>query len=692
MRFYNRYFLSSLIAVLLVLAISSLNAQIRLSSSDVGIGLYPTPVTKGQKAIVVNWDLPDDASQFALRRRVEGGSYQTISLTTENETSYTDTDIVPGIVYEYEFSCQLQRSISNNGNEVEVPWRMYGYCKSGIELDAHTQEGKTVLLVVDDVISVDIAEALDEFKLSLLQDGWGYREIQAPRTEKFSADSVQLTHQMIVEAIEDEPSISSIFLIGRIAVPYSGNIVPDGHTNNHVGAWPFDAFYASKSIRQLRDDIVNNDTGPREETKNIPGDGKFDHDAGVPIDLPIGRADFYNMPAFEQSEAELLNRYLRRAAEWHRGEGVTVHKGFVDDNFGAYGRFEAFAASGYRNFRSLLGFENTVRGDWELLLEEPYLFSYGCGGGTYTSAGGTVKTSDFTSGEWKGAFGFLFGSYFGDWDTKDNLMRASLASGNLLTCGWAGRPHWFIHGMSAGETMGDVFMTSYHNTNEYLSHIYPQNGSWAYINTAAFNIHIALMGDPTLNLYPSTVTETDHNLTKAAAITNTAALEWDDDGTGTYILLRSDNPNGPYSRIADTLITGGVYEDVYNIDGTAYYQLRRLDSNLDYGADVTRSYFAGDIAVDLKDWSTVEELASGGIQIIANQERVKITSDFKGRARLHISDISGRLIGSKEVILVHGENLFSMKTLSNNSLARGQYIILLETEAGKYSVPFANWD
>ena len=58
----------------------------------------------------------------------------------------------------------------------------------------------------------------------------------------------------------------------------------------------------------------------------------------------------------------------------------------------------------------------------------------------------------------------LFGSYFGDWDSSSNLMRGALASdGGALTCGWAGRPHWYLHPMAMGATVGDCLMLTQNN-------------------------------------------------------------------------------------------------------------------------------------------------------------------------------------------------------------------------------------
>ena len=49
----------------------------------------------------------------------------------------------------------------------------------------------------------------------------------------------------------------------------------------------------------------------------------------------------------------------------------------------------------------------------------------------------------------------LFGSWLGDWDSEDNIMRAVLATPDYgLTCAWSGRPHWFLQHMALGEPIG----------------------------------------------------------------------------------------------------------------------------------------------------------------------------------------------------------------------------------------------
>ena len=60
---------------------------------------------------------------------------------------------------------------------------------------------------------------------------------------------------------------------------------------------------------------------------------------------------------------------------------------------------------------------------------------------------GFATVSQLHNADYQGVFGMMLGSYFGDWNTQDNLMRSSVANGKLLTNVWAGRPNWFFHHM-----------------------------------------------------------------------------------------------------------------------------------------------------------------------------------------------------------------------------------------------------
>ena len=272
-------------------------------------------------------------------------------------------------------------------------------------------------------------------------------------------------------------------------MPYSGNINPDGH-GDHLGAWPADCYYGDVD-GSWTDIFVNSTTASPPRTQNIPGDGKFDQSI-LPSDmeLQVGRVDFNDMPAFTASEQQLLKNYLDKDHDYRKKIFSPLNQAVIDDNFGFFSS-EAFAASGFKNFGPLVGNTNISSADYfTSMTSASYKWSYGCGGGTYNSAGGIGTTANFAAANLQGVFTMLFGSYFGDWDTQNNFLKAPLAQGKVLTSVWSGRPHYQFHHMAMGENIGyDIMLTQNNPGGLYYGSPTSISGRW---------IHNALMGDPTL--------------------------------------------------------------------------------------------------------------------------------------------------------------------------------------------------
>ena len=99
------------------------------------------------------------------------------------------------------------------------------------------------------------------------------------------------------------------------------------------------------------------------------------------------------------------------------------------------------------------------------------------------------------------------GSYFGNWDCNsgvpnwnnntDNLMRATIASGQALTNVYAGQPNWFFHHMGLGDNIGYSTKVSMNNRTSNSTYL-PQNGGWS--GQGYTTIHLGLMGDPSLRM------------------------------------------------------------------------------------------------------------------------------------------------------------------------------------------------
>jgi len=359
----------------------------------------------------------------------------------------------------------------------------HSFVSGGFKIPAVHYRG-VLMLLIDSAYTVDLKNEISTFILDL--EGEGYQVLRKDINRNRPPKSVK---KFITDSYVLYPKLTTVILLGHIPVPYSGSIYPDGHAD-HQGAWPCDAYYGDMDENGWTDEIVNNIAGSRPENKNVPGDGKFDPSVfPSEVELQVGRIDFFNLPAFSLSDKDLMKRYLLKNHQYRHGLVSIENQAIINDNFG-YFDGEAFSSSGYRNFFSLMGTENTSLSPILNLSNSSALWAYGCGAGSYNSATGIATTSDFATKKFAAVFTMLFGSYFGDFDSQDNFMRAALASdGNILTTCWAGRPHWFFHTMALGEPIGVSTVMSQNNTSDYFS------------SNSANRIHIALLGDPTLKMY-----------------------------------------------------------------------------------------------------------------------------------------------------------------------------------------------
>jgi hypothetical protein len=296
----------------------------------------------------------------------------------------------------------------------------------------------------------------------------------------------------------------------------------------------------------------------------VPGDGEFDQTL-IPsdVDLCLGRVDLFDLPAFSIGETELLRRYLDKNHAFRHGLNGAQRRGLIDDNVGVLWGL-AVTGIGLRNFSAMFGAAQIHHVDYfNTMAEESYLWSQGCGGGSYTSCSGVGTSYDFASKTVRTVFTMLYGSYFGDWDVTDNLMRASLASQNsILACCYAGAPAWHFHHMALGETIG------------YSTKL-TQNNAFLYTPTdRARQIHIALMSDPTLRVHvvlpPSALS--------IESADGSAHLRWEPspDNIEGYHVYRSSTVRGDFSRLTKDLLQDTLFVDPAPLTGNNVYMVRAV--------------------------------------------------------------------------------------------------------------------
>jgi hypothetical protein len=196
------------------------------------------------------------------------------------------------------------------------------------------------------------------------------------------------------------------------------------------------------------------------------------------------------------------------------------------------------------------------------MADQSYLWSHGNGGGSFSSANGIGNSVDFASSSLKSVFTMMFGSYFGDWDSANNFLRSTIASGSTLTNAWSGRPHWQFHHMAMGANIGYSALWAY-NDNQYTT------------NYGKRFVHIALMGDPTLRMHtiaPPTnlqITENSGNVD----LTWTAST----DNVLGYHMYRKENSSSVFQRITSDIVSNTSFTDIdVNAQTTYHYLVRAI--------------------------------------------------------------------------------------------------------------------
>jgi hypothetical protein len=543
----------------IILLLSIVFCLVEYSSSQTSFD-YTVPITvvtqESPARIILNWPLNSGATNYSVgRKALNSVSWSTIAAGLAGTSiSFTDTNVVAGTGYDYRV---IRTGTPANG---------ISYVYAGIKIPATEYRGKMILLV-DDYFSDTLSAEILRLEKELIGDGWVVMRHDVSRT-----DSVPNVKNLIVtDYNSDTANVKALFILGHVPVPYSGAINPDGHPD-HYGAWGADVYYADVN-GTWTDGTVNATAASRPQNINIPGDGKFDQSL-IPsdVELQTGRVDYYDLPAFALTETELMHNYLNRDHDYKFKIFDPPKKCMVDDNFGAFGG-EAFGSNGWR-IASIVSPDSVSAQDYFTTLNStPSQWSYGCGGGSYTSCGGVGNTSNFAADTIFTVFSMVFGSYFGDWDSQNNFLRGPLASG-ALTSAWAGRPHWHFHPMSLGETIGFCAKMTQNN-----SFVYSGNNSTRYV-------HVSLMGDPGLRQH---VIAPPSNLTGANVSTNYVELHWNPspDSVLGYYIFKLNIATGIYNRISPTIVSDTNFYEANISTAINYYMVRAVRLE----ASVTGTYY-----------------------------------------------------------------------------------------------------
>lgn len=463
----------------------------------------------------VEHGIPLVPADSQVRRRSPGGVWEEVAANGPIERR---------TLYEY--------AVARTGDYPAVD-----YLYTGLEVPAVERRG-TAVLVVEQTLGSALEPELRRLLLDWVGDGWNVVRYTV------AEEAGPMEVKRLIQAQKAE----AVLLLGRVPVPYSGVLRPDGHPD-HCGAWPADVFYATGDDGWTDREVNHTNADVSVRQHNVPGDGKYDQsEIPSPVLRAVGRVDFRGMPVFPDDEVVLTRRYLDRLHAYRQCQLPVVERGWVQDTF--YGHAEHFAYSGWQNLSTLLGADGVSDGKWPNFPAEMQLWFAGCGSGGSDWMNGFGHTHDLLKRPLNAVFTLLFGSYFGDWALENNLMRGVMASdGGALTCGWAGRPHWYLHPMGMGATIGECLMLTQNNGADG----YRPTGSHAR------GVHIALLGDPTLRMH-RVAPPADLKVTPAG---RRVRLSWraSPQAGARYWVYRATAETGPYERLNESPLASPRYSD-----------------------------------------------------------------------------------------------------------------------------------
>ncbi|MCX6350857.1 MAG: T9SS type A sorting domain-containing protein [Bacteroidetes bacterium] len=618
-------------------------------------------VSESPKGITLSWKQYTASDFYVIHRKKKD------DIKWPNKSSYsgsgfltwTDTAIKPGEVYEYR--------VRRDGVH-------FGYVTAGIKANAMSWKGKIILLVDDSFSSLKEVKRLEG---DLLGDGWNVIRHDIPRTAK-----VPYVKSVVKsDYFNDSDNVKAVFILGHIAVPYSGSYQVDGHPD-HKGGWPSDSYYGDM-YGTWSDNTVTDTSSPNKRQWNIPGDGNFDDDV-IPhyLDLQVGRVDMNDLPAFGLSETNLIKRYLDKDHNFRHRKVIPTDlrdRAIIDDNFG-YFSGESFASSGFRSIAPIVGDSNIDEVDFFSNADrKSYLMGYVCGGGWYQGCSGVGTTDSFAADSIQVPFMMSFGSYFGDWDSYNNFLRAPLAGkGTTLSNCWSGRPHWIMHQLGLGENLGYCARISMSDMTTYYRH---PNSVYGGLRNSA------LMGDPSLHIHtvspPSNLTATIISDTTKNSFK--ATLKWSaaKEKVMGYNVYRSSSLDKGFSLINANIITDSIYTDINPPLGKNYYLVRAINlQTTASGSYYNLSQGLLDSATSTYKNGIIEnKISLTEVMIFPNPAHSYFNILIKGKPNkafhLFVTDMMGRQVITQNISASESNSIIQINT---TNLSAGVYQITLENQ------------
>lgn len=619
--------------------------------------------TVSEKEIVIEWPEDESITSYTISRRAKGAKdWVKLGTVPGSDGQFIDDDVKAHEANEYEV-------IKETGAQRQPT----GYLYSGFEVSEIASHGGIILLI-DSTFKSSLATEIDRLEQDLMGEGWTVAKAYAGRMESV----VDIKRRIIDQNSAMKGSATALFIIGHVAVPYSGFLLlneqgffppPDGH-GDHIGAWPADAYYGDLDGEWTDETAyVENEKYPK--NANVPGDGKFDQSKfPSEIELEVGRVDFNDMPAFEKTEEELMKDYFDRNHDWRTGKWQVRERALIDDNF----KSNNLALTGHRCFSAMINLDS-IHLDLDYLNSQrqgSFLWSYGCGSGSPIRCVGlnggssdTAFTKDFAIKELHNVFTITAGSYFGDWNVTDNFLRAPLGNSALINF-WGGIPQWYMHHMALGETVGYGAKISQNNFDHFDNGSF--NGSWN-------GTHMALMGDPTLTMSYLTLPS---NI-KATSDGGDVTLSWDTadgevDGYNVYRI----SEDGAYVKANDEIVTSTTYTDKGNwFSGKYTYAVRSVKLE----TTPSGSYFnvGGGVTAEVDHVNGMKKPSSVNFDLYPNPAhdwlQITLEGTFTESPELSICDVLGKQVVSDRV---NHQGELAAQRISIDQLEYGMYVLTIK--------------
>lgn len=587
-----------LLFLIISLSLFSCSGQGQSLSEDRAVSTTAS-ILPGGAGIRIQWPEWSNTSGYSVQRRVHGSTTWGTVLTDlpGSATGHVDATAVEGVTYEY----KVERS-SNGGPG-------HGYVVAGIASPPVEERGVLVLVVESSLIT-QLASNITQLEDDLLGDGWFVERLVVAS----SASPTSVREQIAAVYNGDPARVKAVYLLGHVPVPYSGSQAPDGH-GFHSGAWACDGYYGELN-GNWTDATVNNVASNWAWNHNVPGDGKFDQNSfPSALELQVGRVDLSRLPAFPESEVDLLEAYLAKAHAYKTGVFRMPERAVIKDDLQWTGY--PLAVSAHMSMAPAVGVDSIVQLEQSQAFG-PYfqsndaLFTFQAGAGIQGSGpspflgiDGGLSTPQLTDNTRGGVFNLSIGSYFGDWDNPDNYLRALLAKSNALVHVWSGLPNWFLHPLASGEPVGYCALRTLNNSNSDYT---LANGGWQGQNMG--RVHLGLMGDPSLRLRytapPSGLVATNELWY--------ASFSWEasTDSVDGYLIHRIDTVARTLERVTPEPVPGTSYTATTVFEPGVLYMvraIRQLDTPSGSYHDLSLGAMAVSSGIQLSDCAGI---AGGG--------------------------------------------------------------------------------